>query len=304
VERRRKGVLTCAAAAIVWAGTAPGIDYLLGRGVPKLTIALWRDGSIAVVLFAVFAFRRGPIAVSRRVLAELAVVGAIAVGLYHVLWTYSVAENGAALAVVFVYTYNVFTALGARVLYGEPLRRLHMVAIGLSLVGLVFAVRAYDPDTWNTSWRGAVLGIGSAMVQAVYVLGNQRLSDRVHPFGALAYQMLFGSIVLAIITLVLRPGDVFAFGGSRNVLWLIFLGIGPTLGGYGLFNVALRFIPGKSAGLITTLEIPVAALISYLALGDKLLGPQYIGLGLVVVASALASQAAADAEMPTELLPA
>jgi drug/metabolite transporter, DME family len=297
-------VAICATAAIVWAATAPGIDYLLGRGVPKLTVALWRDLSIAVLLFAVFAFWSKPLRVTRRVLGQLALVGAVSVGLYHVLWTYSVAENGAALAVVFVYTYNVFTAIGARLLYGEPLRRLHVIAIVLSLVGLVLSMRAYDPDTWNTSWKGAVLGIGSAMVQAIYVLGNQRLSKQVHPLGALAYQMLFGSIVLGLITVALRPQDVFAFGGTPNFLWLIFLGIGPTLGGYGLFNAALRFIPGKSAGLITTLEIPAAALLSYVFLGDNLLLPQYIGLVVVIAASALASQAVADPDEPSELLPA
>ncbi len=292
-SHRRKGAVICALAATSWAGTAPGISYLQRRGVPNLTLALWRDAFVAIALFAFFAFRPGPLRVTRRILAELAIVGAICVGFYHILWMNSVSLNGPAIAVVLVYTYNVWTALGARLLYKEPLHRLHLLAIVLSLVGLVLAVRAYDPSTWNSTWKGTLIGVSSALVQAGYVLANQRFATRVHPFVALAYQMLFATLLLVAVTLMFQPGNLAALGGTRNWLLAAFLGFGPTLGGYGLFNLALRHLPGKSAGLITMLEVPIAAALSWIIFGESLTGPQYLGLVIVIAASALANQAAA-----------
>lgn len=299
MERRRlNGYLISLVAAVSWAGTSPGISYLVRAGVPSLAIALWRDVFVALAIFALLGvFRPAALRLDRPTFRAMAIAGAVSIGLYHILWVLSVKLNGPPLAVVLVYTYNGWVALGARFFFKEPLRRNQVFALLLSLAGLVLAVQAYDPAVWRTSGLGILIGVASAIVQAVYVLANQRfIKNAVNPLASLGYQMAFGALAIFSVALVFDPGQITAISNPNHWLLLVFLGIGPTLGGYGFFNLAMRYIPGKIAGLITVLEVPVAALLTYLLFGESLNLPQYAGMLLVLIASVLANLGPGEAQ--------
>jgi drug/metabolite transporter (DMT)-like permease len=277
-------------AALSWAFTSPGISYLIRENVPSLSIALWRDVIVALAVFVVFAIiRPAALRVPRRTLAGLAIAGVVSIGLYHVLWVYSVKLNGPPIAVVLVYTYNAFVALGARLFFNEPFKRMHLLALAISLTGLVFAVKAYDPNTWTTSWFGALIGVVSAIAQTVYVLFNQRFIKSVNPLVSLGYQMGFGALAIAVLMLTVAPGELSAGMSAQHWIIMALLAVGPTLGGYGFFNLAMRFIPGKIAGLISVLEVPFAAAITWFAFGETLTLPQYFGMLLVLASTVLAN---------------
>jgi drug/metabolite transporter (DMT)-like permease len=294
-RRRLNGYLISILAAAAWAGTSPGIAYLQRLNVPSLAIAFWRDVFVAVAIFGVFAaVRPALLRVTRETFIGLLISGAVSIGLYHVLWVYSVRMNGPAVAVVLVYTYNAFTALGARLVFKEPMRRAQTLALVISLVGLVLVVKAYDPSTWAVTWQGTAIGVLSALLQTVYVLYNQRFIKSVNPLVSLGYQMAFGAVVIGALILLFDPGQMFGVGAIENWLLLVFLGIGPTLGGYGFFNLAMRFVPGKVAGLISVMEVPFAAGLAWLIFGDTLILPQYAGMALVLAASVAANGVESD----------
>jgi drug/metabolite transporter, DME family len=288
-RRRLNGYVISVLAAASWAFTAPGISYLQRANVSSLAIALWRDVFVALAVFAIFAFKPAYLRISRQTLISLAIAGVVSIGLYHVLWVYSVRANGPAIAVVLVYTYNAWTALGARLVFKEPLRPLHLLALFISLIGLVLAVRAYDPSTWVTTWQGTLIGVLSALAQTVYVLYNQRFIKSINPLVSLGYQMLFGALAIGVLTAVVAPSQLVEVGSGVNWLILIVLAIGPTLGGYGFFNLAMRYVPGKVAGLISVMEVPFATGIAWLLFRESMILPQYIGMALVLLASVLAN---------------
>ena len=293
-RRRLNGYVISVLAAASWAGTAPGISYLQRLNVPSLAIAFWRDVFVALAVFAIFAFRPAQLRVSRQTMLGLLISGAVSIGLYHVLWVYSVRMNGPAIAVVLVYTYNAFTALGARLLFKEPMRRLQTLALVISLAGLVLVVRAYDSSTWAATWQGALIGVVSALLQTVYVLYNQRFIKSVNPLVSLGYQMAFGAVVIGVLIMLFDPPQMLGIGAAQNWLLLAIRGFGPTLGGYGFFNLAMRYVPGKVAGLISVLEVPFAALLSWILFRDTLVLPQYVGMTLVLAASVLANVGGSD----------
>lgn len=287
-RRALTGYLISFLAAAVWAGTAPGISFLQRQNVPSLTIAFWRDVVIAVALMGgIGLIRPAALRIDRSSMKGMMVAGAVSIGLYHALWVYSVLFNGAAVAVVLVYTYNAFVTIGARIAFKEPITPIHAIALLLSFAGLFLVVRAYDPEIWRVSWVGTLIGIGSALTHTVYVLYNQRFMKSISPLVSLGYMMTFGSVALLVITLVAAPAALLAIDSPATAATIAFLGIGPTLGGYGLFNLALRYIPGKVAGLITVMEVPISALIVFLLLGDKLEPIQLAGMVLVLIATVL-----------------
>jgi drug/metabolite transporter (DMT)-like permease len=51
---------------------------------------------------------------------------------------------------------------------------------------------------------------------------------------------------------------------------LLLLAMGPTLAGYGLYNVSLTLLPSSVANLIVSLEPAFTAAIAYFLLGERL----------------------------------
>jgi drug/metabolite transporter, DME family len=305
----RTGYLLSTAAALVWASTSPGIKYLLDTyHVPALAVAFWRDIFIAAAcLLGLLIVRPGLLRVRRRDLRGFAIIGALSIGVYHALWVTSIALNGAAVAVVLIYTFPTFVTLGAWLIFREPIRWPQIAALALSLLGCALVVRAYDPAVLQVSWLGALVGLSTGMAHAGYVLFSQRSVESHSPWTSLAYTMLFGSLALLALWLVGAPGSATATAapsliGSVGGLtpWLVLLGLalGPTLGGYALFTTALRYIPGRIASLVVVVEAPISVLLAMLLLGERLEWAQILGIALILGSIGLPRLLARDERRP------
>ena len=291
----RRGYLLCIAAAVAWAGTGPGLSYLLEtHHAAPLALAFWRDAFIAVACLAgigvtALARRQRLPYVSAADLRGFAIVGALSVGLYHALFVTSIALNGAAMGVVLIYLYPAFVTLGARLLFKEQIGPLQLGAVALALVGCGLLVRIYDPAVLRVSWLGVLVGVGSAVAHAGYVLFNQRAVANHSPWLSLALTMSFGALLLLVLaSLTAGPASLLVVGaGATPWLVLLALALGPTLLGYALFTISLRHIPGRIASLIVVIEAPLTTLAAVLLLGERLVPAQIIGIALILAAAVL-----------------
>jgi drug/metabolite transporter (DMT)-like permease len=288
----RTGYTLATIAAVVWAATGPGISYLLNEyHMQPLALAFWRDAIIAVAcLSGLLLVGRGRLpGVSRNDMRGFAIMGTISVGIYHALFVTSIALNGAAMAIVLIYLYPAIVSLGAWLIFKEHIGAQQLVALGLAILGCVLLVRAYDPAVLRVSWLGVLVGMGSAVTHAGYVLFNQRAVSRHSPWLSLALTMSFGSLALLAINLVaIGPTGLVAVGTSA-IPWLalLALALGPTLGGYALFTISLRHIPGRIASLIVVIEAPIATLAAVLLLGERIEPIQAVGMLCVLLAAIL-----------------
>lgn len=291
----RLGALLAVGAAVTWAATGPGIAFLLGRyPITPLSLAFWRDAFIAAACLAglgLSALRRsqGLPKLSRAELRSFAVMGVISIGIYHALFVTSIALNGAALAIVLIYLYPAFVSLGARLLFGETITPLQVSALALALLGCALLVRIYDPEVLRVSWLGILVGIGSALTHAGYVLFSQRAVIRHSPWLSLGLTMSFGALTLLVLTLSLEGAASLLSVGAELTPWLIMLALalGPTLAGYALFTISLRHIAGRVASLIVVIEAPIATLAAVLLLGEQIVPIQIIGMVMIMVAAVL-----------------
>ena len=71
--------------------------------------------------------------------------------------------------------------------------------------------------------------------------------------------------------------------GNSTVAWgiLIFLAVAPTLGGFGLYTLSLRYLEPTVANLIATLEPAFTAIWAYFLLNEQLTAIQWIGSFLI-----------------------
>ncbi len=294
IPARWKGHVLAVTAALVWSFTSPGLKVLLEGGAHPLALAFWRDALIALVCVGgTLIFRPALLRVDRRELLGLALTGIISIGIYHALWVWSIALNGAAVAVVLIYLFPTFVSVGGWLLYRDPLRWPHIVALAVSLVGCALLVRMYDPEVFRLNWLGALVGLLTALTHTVYVLYSQHSVQSRSPITSLTYTMLFGAITLLLLLLgaaswgvsigTPSPWRVFEVGTNwRPWLILVVLSLGPTLGGYGIFTAALRHVEARVACLIVVIEAPISTLIAIWLVGETIEPLQIVGMGCIL----------------------
>jgi len=278
--------------AVILSTTAIFIRHLThSYHLPALVLAFWRDSFVALTLLPVLArVRPGLLRVDRAQLRYLAAYGLV-LALFNALWTLSVALNGAAVATVLVYCSAAFTALLGWWLLRERLDWGKLLAVALSLGGCVLVSEALDPAVWRANLLGILTGVSSGLLYALYSLMGRSAAQRgLNPWTTLLYTFAFAALFLFGANLLpagVLPGsgDLLTLGtawGGWGVLFL--LAAGPTVAGFGLYNVSLSYLPSSVANLIVTLEPAFTAVIAYFLLGERLNGVQLLGSLLILSA--------------------
>ena len=305
-----KGVLIALIGTTAWATTAIFIRYLLTRfTLSSLTLAFWRDLILALTLLMVFRiWKPAYLRVGRRDLLFLAAYGGLILALFNISWTTSVQLNGAAVATVLAYCSPAFTVGLARWLHKEPVTWRKGLAAGLSLIGCVGVARAYLPEVWQLNPLGLLIGLLSGLAFAIYSLAGRWSAQRfASPWTVMTYGFLFAAMALGlmqVLAVFLPPaaGDVqtaapgwsglvpaFFSLGTAWQGWLVLaaLSLGPTLIGYGLYTVSLRYLPASVATVIASLEPALTAVLAIFLLAEQLDWPQWVGGALILGAIVL-----------------
>ena len=294
-----RGYAIALAAAAILSTTAIFIRYLTVRyGIPALVLAVWRDAFVCLTLLPVLAaFRPDLLAVDRKHVAYLAFYG-LMLAAFNATWTLSVALNGAAVATVLVYCSAAFTALLGRWLLAERLGWGKLAAVALSLSGCALVSGAFDPSAWRANLTAIATGVLSGLCYAGYSLMGRAASQRgLDPWTTVLVVFGFASALLLAVNLGLaglvpgaaaRPADLLWLGRAwRGWAVLVLLAAGPTVAGFGLYNVSLGYLPSSVANLVVSTEPVLTAATAYVLFGERLTAVQLAGSAMIMGAVAL-----------------
>lgn len=285
------GYVIAVVSAAILSTTAIFIRYLTQTyEMPALVLAFWRDSFVALSLLAALGLMRSDRSrVKRQHLTYLIIYGFV-LAIFNSLWTLSVALNGAAVSTVLVYSSAGFTALLGRWLLRENLGWAKLVAVAVCLGGCVLVAEAFDPAVWNVNLVGILTGILSGLGYAIYSLMGRSASQRgLNAWTTVLYTFAFAAAFLLFFNLL--PAAFGPLPGAatslEELLWLgkawvgwgilALLAVGPTVAGFGLYNISLGYLPSSVANLILTLEPAFTVVIAYLLLGEHLNGLQLGG---------------------------
>ena len=289
-----RGYTVAVISAAILSTTAILIRFLTHTyQIPALVLACWRDGFVALTLLPVLGILRPALLRAGRSHLFYLLAYGLVLAIFNSMWTLSVALNGAAVATVLAYCSAAFTALLGWWLLKERLDWAKLLAVALGLGGCVLVSGALDPAAWRSNLIGILAGVLSGLCYAVYSLMGRSASQRgLNPWTTLFYTFGFATLFLLFFNLLpggslpgaaAQPADMFWLGNEWLGWGVLFLlAAGPTVAGFGLYNVSLSLLPSSVANLILTSEPVFTSLIAYLLLGERLNGLQIFGSLMVL----------------------
>lgn len=296
-----RGFLAALASALFLGSSAIFIRYLTANfNMPALVLTFWREALVAAGLALFFLlFNPARLRGLRPHWPYLLGYGAV-LAVFNAALAYSVALNGASVAVVLLYASVAFTAVLGWLLLGEPLGWPKIAAVVLTLAGCVLVTNALNPSLWALNAAGILAGLLAALGKAAYsLLGRSAAQRGLNPwstqmaiFSVAALLLLFANLIFgsSLSGSALTQADFFLLGKSLPG-WaaLITLAYVPTLFGYGMYNVSLKHLPASVANLVVSIEPVLTASLAYIFFGEVLTPAQLLG-GVLVLGGVLLSR--------------
>jgi drug/metabolite transporter (DMT)-like permease len=287
-----RGYLIALVGTAIWSTTAIIIQHLNDSfGMSAMAVAFWRDFLVALLLWGFFAlFNRSLLHLPRGEFRFLLGYG-LFLAVFNSLWTISVSLNGAAIATVLIYSSAAFTALYERWFQGARLGFWKVFAILLSLMGSALTAEVHLPSAWQINPWGLTVGLFSGMAFTGYSLLGKRAAGRgINSWTALVYSFAVAVVFLGMFNFLEMPFSISSTFDRLLVLgtswqgwgWMILLAAVPSIGGYGLYTLSLRYLRASVSNLIATLEPSMTALLAYLLLGERFTPAQIAGSILIL----------------------
>ncbi len=296
-KKTSEGYLIGVAATILLSFTGILISYLSRvYQLPSLVLAFWRDVFVAFGLVAFFAlFSRRRFGLDRANLKFFLLYG-FTLALFNSMWTFSVEFNGAAVATVLAFSSPAMTAVLAHFLLAEHISAVKVAGIAMSILGIVLVSGAASPAAWQVNAAGIVFGLLTGFFFACYnMVGKTSANKSLDAWTTMLYG--FGSAIFFLFLFNLFVNTASGQGPLSNFLWLgnslsgwsilFVLGVGPTVGGFGLYLVSLAYLPATVANVIGALEPAFTAVWAFLLFHEQLAVSQLVGSFLVIASVVL-----------------
>jgi drug/metabolite transporter (DMT)-like permease len=295
-----RGYALAATGAAMWAMNGNLARYLLDDGVSALRLAELRSfGSWLILVLALVLWKPELLRVDRSEVPALALLGVAGLAAVHATYFLAIERLQIGVAVTIQYLAPLLLLVWLRLVHRRQLPSSLWGAVGLSVLGCFFVVRAYDAGALDG--LGVAAAFGATVSFAVYMVGSERAGHRHEPVTTLVWAFGFASLFWALVA----PWWSFPFGDFSSADHAL-LGAGVivigTLLPFICMVAALRHIPAPRAAVVATLEPVLAAVFAWFMHDEALAAVQVAG-GLAVLA-AVAWVQSRQPDLEAELAPA
>ena len=288
-------------------GVALALTSAAGFGVmPVLGKVAYDDGAEPIGVLAVrFALAAAALLVLARLLGQplprdrrlgaLVLLGGVGYVGQALCYFFALERISAGLTSLLLYVFPALVVVLSAVLLRERPRRVQATCVAVALAGTALTIGPVQGGQGS----GVALGLGAALVYAVYVLASSRVTG-VGAFAMAAVVLSAAALTTGVFAAVVRPALP-----SSATAWLAVVGVAllGTVVAVTAFFGALALLGPSDAAVLSTVEPVVSVAVAGLVLGERLASTQVVGGAVVLLAVAVLARAGSPAVEP-EAVPA
>lgn len=280
-------------AMMVWASSFIALKSAIGPIGPMSVIF----GRMVIASFCFIYFIKGffQLKFTRNDIKYIALMVLFEPCMYFIFEVKALQYTSAGQAGMITSMMPLMTAIGAGILLKEIITKKLLIGAFLAVSGAVWLSLSSDSSAdASNPLLGNFLEFLAMVCGTGYAISIRYLSEKFSAIFLTAIQAFAGAIFF--LPLAVWEYNTITMNITLDaILWVAYLGVIVTLGGYGLFNFALGRIEASKASVYINLIPVFAVILAYLVLGEELTFTQIIASGIILTGVFIS-------QMPTEKL--
>ncbi|MBK1730308.1 EamA family transporter [Thiococcus pfennigii] len=269
-----------ALAALCW-GLSGGIGgILMADGWDAFVVSFYRGLIGLLVVLAWLMWRPRGSGLASPQLWFWSTIAGLGVAGNFAFYFASIAQGSVAVAATLMYCAPVFVYLVSFALKLESPTAPKWAAIAVVMLGIALLTQIYDIGASGVTPIGVGAGLLAGLSYAVFIFGFKYAAPHGSPQAIL-------SIAFAVLAAVLFwPGDADQMATVLTTPhWPLFVALGVLGAGlsFVLYIIGLRHTAPAVASIVAMVEPVTASLFGVMVLHESLVGPQILGMGLILV---------------------
>ena len=282
MKRHTKGYMMVAAAATLWGTVGVQVQTLFNYNLSLQSIVFWRLFFAFIILFFfVFFTNKKWLIIDKKGLIYLALMGLFSQMLFNLFYFSCIQKTTIATAVTLLYSAPIFIAVMAKIFYKELFTPVKTVALFLCMGGCFFAATGGSAAVLKLNLIGVLMGLGAGFTFSLVTIISKAIIRKYHQLTIIVYALGFGLLFYLPFS---HPLIIFQKNLPLEV-WLLIssFGVISTALAYGFYITGISYgIEVSHAGIISTLELVVGVILSYLIFKEAFWGWKLVGILMVV----------------------
>lgn len=211
---------------------------------------------------------------------RLTVLGVLATGT-SIFYYESLSYLPASLAIVFLFQFAWMVMLFDFFMTRKKPSAAKWASIILVLLGTVFAVDLFSTDWSQVSKIGLLFGFLSSITYSAFLYWNEKVESKAP---AIINSFILTTAAMITIFFVFPPRFLWnqTLGNGLWVWALIIGGLGQVIPPI-MFNRGIPIVGGSLAGILASIELPVAVIAAALLLGEYVTPMRWLGVALILI---------------------
>lgn len=251
--------------------------------VPPISFSFVRFGLAALVLLAVLKWREGSVALPRRDVLPIAVLGMLGFGIYQDLWSTALGHTSAGTSALLIAATPIPTLVLSVLIGTERLTRAKAIGALVSFGGVAIVVGAGNGLSLSGASLGDLMTLVAACCWSVYVAFGAPILQRHSPLRTTSWAIAFGTLGMAPLGVwELRSFDVSTLTPAILGAVLYSGVLAGSVSNVTVFH-AIRLVGPARVTVYQFLVPAMAVVMAAVFLGEPILAAQVAG-GAVIVA--------------------
>lgn len=249
----------------------------------QLTALRFLIGGLCLLPMAVSGLKKRDVHLTGKDYGYLSFLGVFCICVSMLFFQFGVMYSNASTSAVVFSCNPMFTMLFAHFLTEEKLNKRKLLALAISLVGLVIIAKPWDMAPGNTL-KGISMSLMAAVTFGLYTALGKKSIGRIGGLPQTSISFIIGGIVLLILTGFMgRP----TFGGisMANILPLIYVGVVVTGMGYLFYFKAIELGSAAKGSVVFFLKPMMAPVIALVVVKEPILWNTVAGVVVMAIGS-------------------